>query len=132
MRERHFTLLEANALLPWLEETFARLQPLREQLSVKHKDLLELLRQRSGNGVASKGGEVRDEQVAIERLTNQLNQEVLEITNKGIIVRDVGRGLVDFPAYRDDQEVYLCWLPGEKRIDFWHGTNEGFGSRKRL
>lgn len=132
MRARHFTLLEANALLPWLEETFARLQPLREELSIKHRDLLELLRRRSGNGVASNDREVRDEQVAIERLTHQLNQEVQEITDKGIIVRDVGRGLVDFLAYRDDREVYLCWLPGEKQIDFWHGTKEGFGSRKPI
>ena len=70
--------------------------------------------------------------MAIEGLTHQLSQEAQEITDRGIIVRDVGRGLVDFPAYRDDREVYLCWLRGEKQIDFWHGTNEGIGSRKPI
>ena len=39
MRERHFTLQEANALLPWLEETFARLEPLLEELATRNRNL---------------------------------------------------------------------------------------------
>ena len=64
--------------------------------------------------------------------TSLAKQGVEEINQKGIIVRDVTSGLVDFPSLRDGQEVFLCWFKGEARIEYWHGTNEGIGSRKPL
>ena len=132
MTERNFTLEEANAEVLWLEATFARLDPLREELAARHNALLELLRQRSGNGAASHDEEIRDQQATIEFLTQQLRREVQEITEKGIIVRDLERGLVDFPSRREGRDIFLCWVQGEENIGFWHGTDEGFGSRKRL
>ena len=132
MTERHFTLEEANSQLLWLEATFARLDPLRDELATRHSHFQELLGQRSGNGTASKDHDIRDQQEAIESVTRQLSQEAQEITERGIIVRDLERGLVDFPSHRDGQDIFLCWVRGEEQIDYWHGTNEGFGSRKRL
>ena len=76
--------------------------------------------------------EIRDQQATIEFLTQQLRREVQEITEKGIIVRDLERGLVDFPSRREGRDIFLCWVQGEENIGFWHGTVEGFGSRKRL
>ena len=132
MTERRFTLEEANAEVLWLEATFARLDPLRDELAARHNALLELLRQRSGNGTASRDHEIRDQQEAIEALTEQLGRKVQEITEKGIIVRDLERGLVDFPAHREVRDIFLCWVQGEEQIEYWHETNEGFTSRKRL
>ena len=132
MTERYFSLEEANAQLPWLAATFARLDNLREELATGHTALLELLRQRSRNGAASNDQEIQAQQTIVEGLTGQIQAELQQITEKGIIVRDLERGLVDFPAYREGREVYLCWILGEFQIDFWHGTNEGFGSRKRV
>ena len=132
MTERRFTLEEANAEVLWLEATFARLDPLREELAARHNALLELLHQRSGNGAASHDEEIRDQQATIEALTQQLGREVQGITEKGIIVRDLERGLVDFPSHREGRDIFLCWVQGEEQIGYWHGTEEGFGSRKRL
>jgi hypothetical protein len=132
MTEHYFTLEEANAQLPWLAETLARLDPLREELATGHTALLALLRQRSGNGAAGNDREIRVQQAAIEGLTRQIRLGVQEITDRGIIVRDLESGLVDFPSLSAGREVYLCWIRGEFQIEFWHGTNEGFGSRKRL
>ena len=132
MTERYFTLEEANAQLPWLAATFARLDNLREELATGHNALLELLRQRSGNGATSNDQEIQAQQATVEDLTGQIQAELQQITERGIIVRDLERGLVDFLAHRDGQEIYLCWIMGEYQIHFWHGTNEGFGSRKRL
>ena len=132
MTGQHFTLEEANALVPWLEETFARMMPLRQELVESQERLLALLRRRRSNGHSSSDEEIAAAQREADRLTQQLQEQLREITDRGILVRDVGRGLVDFPAYREDREVYLCWLRGESRIDFWHETNTGFASRQPL
>jgi hypothetical protein len=132
MTERSFTIEEANSQLLWLEATFDRLDLLREELTTRHANLLELFRQRSGNGAASKDHEVLGQQETVEGLTQQLRREMQEITEMGIIARDMERGLVDFPSHREGRDILLCWVRGEKSIGFWHGTNEGFASRKRL
>jgi hypothetical protein len=51
----------------------------------------------------------------------------------GVQVKDLDRGLVDFPALRSNgEEVLLCWQVGEDEIGFWHGLEEGFSGRKPL
>jgi hypothetical protein len=75
---------------------------------------------------------VAELQRKVDRLTQQLQRVVREITQRGIIVRDLGRWLVDFPSYREGREVYLCWVRGELAIGFWHETDTGFGDRQPL
>ena len=132
MRRRHFTPEEANALLPWLEETLTGIMPLREELAGKQEELLGLLRERRGNGASSRGREVADLQHTVDRLTQQLQQRLRGISAEGIIVRDLSRWLVDFPSYREGREVFLCWVRGEDRIGYWHETNAGFSSRQPI
>jgi hypothetical protein len=52
--------------------------------------------------------------------------------DKQIVVRDIERGLVDFPATREGQKIFLCWRLGEDSVAFWHGTNQGFAGRQPL
>ena len=47
-------------------------------------------------------------------------------------MKDLDEGLVDFPAWRGDEEVLLCWRLGEDEVAFWHGADEGFAGRKSL
>ena len=56
------------------------------------------------------------------------------IMEMGCMIKDLEIGLVDFPHILESQEeeVYLCWKYGEKKVRFWHGLNEGFASRKPL
>jgi hypothetical protein len=49
-----------------------------------------------------------------------------------IVVRDLERGLVDFPALIDGREVYLCWLLDEPSVGHWHGVEAGFAGRRPL
>ncbi len=105
MERRHFTLEEANELLPWLAETLSGLMPVREELSERQQELLVLLRQRRGNGASSKESESVELQRTVDRLTNQLQRRLREINQKGIIVRDLSRWLVDFPSDRDGREI---------------------------
>jgi len=49
-----------------------------------------------------------------------------------IVVRDLERGLVDFPALIDGSEVYLCWLLDEPAVGHWHAIEGGFAGRRPL
>jgi len=57
---------------------------------------------------------------------------VKELQALGVLVKDLDRGLVDFPALRGDEEVLLCWQVGEDEIAYWHGVEEGYAGRKPL
>jgi len=48
------------------------------------------------------------------------------------VLRDLERGLVDFPSLREGQEVYLCWEEGEQSIGFWHSVEDGHAGRRPL
>ena len=132
MTNRYFTLEEANGLLLWLEQRFVAMMPQREELAQRQEQLLELLRLRRSNGHSSSEQDIMETQRAVDRLTQQLQEQLKEITDRGILVRDLGRGLVDFPSFRDGREIYLCWLRGEVEIAFWHPTNTGFADRRPI
>ena len=132
MRHRLFTLEEANELVPWLEATFQRLVPAQEELTALQSRLLVLQRQHRSNGASSSQSEVTQVQEEQDRLGQRFEESIREITNQGILVRDVARGLVDFPSIREGREMYLCWIGGEEQIEFWHETDRGFAHRQPL
>jgi hypothetical protein len=48
----------------------------------------------------------------------------------GVQLRDLQQGLVDFPSQRDGRPIWLCWRLSDPELAHWHGTDEGFSSRK--
>ena len=54
------------------------------------------------------------------------------VRGMGVVVKDLEKGLCDFPYLRKDRVVYLCWHLGEDSIGYWHDRDSGFGSRERL
>lgn len=132
VEERKYTLEEANAVLPWLEDLLTRMVPLRDRLESQQVELMSLMQRRSGNGASSHDQEIVEIQKTMDDLAQELRGHLQDIADRGILVRDIVRGLVDFPSVQDGQDIFLCWLRGEPQIDFWHWTNEGFGSRKPL
>ena len=126
MESDQFTLDEANALVPWLAETFRKLELVRQEYVTLQERISELAK-RSGSD-----DETAQLAASAELLARQIEEAVEEILDRGIIVRDVAIGLVDFPSQREGREVYLCWIGGGERIDFWHETNRGFSHRERL
>jgi len=126
METDQFTLDEANSLIPWLVETFRKLELLRQEYTAIQERFADLER---ASGNLADGDKLK---VSAEHLARQIEEGVEEILDQGIIVRDVSRGLVDFPSQRDGREVYLCWIGGETRIDYWHETDQGFSHRLPL
>ncbi len=55
-----------------------------------------------------------------------------DLDERDIVLRDLDRGLIDFPALRDGREVYLCWIDGEPDIEFWHDLDAGYAGRQAL
>ena len=76
--------------------------------------------------------EVRDLQRAVEAAHAELNEIVARFTGQGVQVKDMDRGLIDFPSEVDGQDALLCWQAGEERIAFWHSPQDGFAGRKPL
>jgi hypothetical protein len=103
-----------------------------QELTARQEEQRSLLERRGGNGTASDEQATVDLQREADRIIELLRAEIEEITGRGILIRDLARGLVDFPAFRDGREIYLCWILGEEEIGFWHETNVGFSDRQAL
>ena len=77
-----------------------------------------------------------EEYVTIKQKLNSMitkfyeSVEILEST--GVVVKSIDQGLLDFPAKRFDEEVWLCWKYGETEIKFWHEKDSGFMGRKPI
>ena len=122
--ERHFTRAEANAALPSLRPLLQRLRDAKDLLTDEeaHEALSDAA---PGNGGGEAGVQVGESFLEVQRLLAALQEA-------GIVLRDIDRGLVDFPAVMDGREVYLCWELGEDAVDHWHDRESGFGGREPL
>jgi hypothetical protein len=121
---RHYTLEEANAALPWLEEQLAAMRSARDRLS--DREAREALTEAAPtNGGGAPGRTVSEAFLA-------LRGAMVELNAREVVLRDLDRGLADFPSLRDGEEMYLCWEEGEVEISFWHELDAGFGGRQPL
>jgi hypothetical protein len=122
--ERHFTRAEANALLPQLTAMLSQLREAKDELtdSEAHEAL--------GEAAPSNGGGDEGKQVGVAFL--EVRRILGTIEESGIVLRDIDRGLIDFPALIGGREVYLCWEVGEDDVAFWHDMDAGYGGREPL
>lgn len=121
---RHYTLEEANGALGWVRGVIVSLRSAREGLS--DEEAREALAEAGPQNGGGDPGRVVSEAFL------QLRDALAQLQEAEIVLRDLDRGLVDFPAIRDDREVYLCWLEGEDEIGYWHDLEAGFAGREPL
>ena len=55
-----------------------------------------------------------------------------QVKDMGVYIKDIDKGLCDFPYLRDGRVVYLCWHLGEETITTWHDIETGFSGREPL
>jgi hypothetical protein len=124
IHQRHFTREEANAALEGLRPLLQRLRDAKDLLTDEeaHEALAGAA---TGNGGGEAGVQVGESFLEVRRLLAALEEA-------GIVIRDIDRGLVDFPALREGREVYLCWALGEDGVDHWHELDAGYRGRQPL
>ena len=132
-RERRFTLEEAQRLLDSelrvLAERMVEERARSRDLEARWRKLVIAIGSNGGN---MERPEVRDLQAAVQASHAELEEIVGRFTAEGVQVKDMDRGLIDFPAWVDGQDALLCWHVGEGRIAFWHSPEDGFAGRKPL
>jgi hypothetical protein len=121
---KHYTRDEARALLPQVQQWLEQLFDLRERLAKDEAVLSPRLT--AGEDL---GGATVNRQV---RLISQLKDVLAQFAKREIQIKDLDRGLIDFPAFIGGREVFLCWEKGEEDIEFWHDLDTGYSGRERL
>jgi len=131
MSDRTFTLDEAHTLLPILESLLKQ--------SIQGKKLIEDVDaelQETAHRVFLSGGmllnvvQLARRKAEREKAIRRIKDALGEIDATGVQVKDLDIGLLDFPCKVEGEVLLLCWKLGEAAITHWHGTHEGFSSRK--
>ena len=121
---KHYSRDEARALLPKIREWLEQLHQLRQKLTVQDQRIGQLLK--TGKEM---GGEMVNNWI---RLLAETKGVLEQFRQREIQVKDLDRGLIDFPAIIGGREVFLCWEQEEDDIEFWHEIDAGYAGRERL
>ncbi len=138
MGRRYFTVAEANALLPEMEEIFRRTDVLREEMA-EGIDRLKILDALWGDRIEDPGipdrGELLETRAHVRQVIARLERLVNErIVSEGVRFPQGGfeHGLLDFPTLFHGRTVFLCWHRGEEEIRAWHEVDAGYAGRRPL
>ena len=125
MKPHYFSLEEANAALDIIRPLMEEIQSLRKNIMAHQPKIWPAIERSAGNG----GNPALSKLVKdFQRLDDLLHR----VLDTGAQVKDLNTGLLDFPAWRKDHEVYLCWKYGEGKIEYWHEIEAGFAGRQSI
>src|ERR1700694_3863234 len=133
MPDRTFTLEEAQSLLPVLESLLRTAIDGKELIEAVDTELQEL-----AHRVFLQGGllvnvvHMARRKAEREKAIRRVKDALAESDATGVQVKDLDIGLLDFPCKVEGEILLLCWKLGETTITHWHGTGEGFASRKPI
>ena len=122
---QYFTHEQANAALALIRPLMARLMRIRDEILGSQPEVWPVIQKGAGNGGSKLAGEMAFRFKEVDDL-------VRRIQAMGVVIKDLNTGLVDFPAWREGREVYLCWRLDEPVVSHWHELDSGFAGRKKL
>ena len=125
IKNKYFSVEEANAFIPKLLIDIPRIQDLMKRLVNDFPDVSKAREKAQQNGGSLQGADYINCVLMINSLTEELE-------SKGCVLKGIEHGLIDFPSLRDGKEVYLCWKNPEPRIEYWHDIQSGFAGRQRI
>lgn len=138
MRQRYFTLAEANSLLPALRHRLERMMQLSAHLRLNPE----------GQSAPTPPGtpwladpvqaawEAQDTEhtrAIAAGLYETLSDEIARLERLGVQVKDLGVGLLAFPSLLDGQkEVALSWKVNEPEVGHYCPRQGGLRSRRAI
>jgi hypothetical protein len=122
---RYFTLQEANQALIVIRPLMDAIQNIRQEILARQPEVWPVVERAAGNGGSQAASKMVNEFERLDALVHQ-------VQDTGALFKDINLGLLDFPALKDDREVYLCWKYGEQDIAFWHEIEAGFAGRQPI
>ena len=126
-----FTRAEAESLLPRITPVLREIQRLRHDQMAHDAEVATDRAKVLGNGHMPPD-KLRQHQLESAAAERQIARLVRALSERGILLKDLDTGLIDFPTLRDGREVYLCWRLGEPHIAWWHEIETGFSGRLPL
>ncbi|MBP1155342.1 MULTISPECIES: DUF2203 domain-containing protein [unclassified Paenibacillus] len=132
MTNKIFTLSEANELLPQLKEDLLKLQTLTKEFEEQYLELKKKKAERERVSFRKEDDQdpFFEAESQLEFMRIEVNLLIENFTRKGVLLKMINPGLLDFPAVLEGKEVLICWKQGEERITHFHGWHEGFMGRK--
>lgn len=129
--KKYFTQAEANAMLPLVRSIVADVAALARAMSERYEPLWKIYH---GDGAIDDAHreEFRGLEESLARDQDTMKEYVRELTQLGIELKDLQVGLVDFPCWMEEREVYLCWRLDEPEVAHWHELDAGFAGRQPL
>lgn len=122
--KKHYTVEEARLLMPELRKRIAELTHLRDRVTKADQRFTQLHATGCDLGGASVDEWIKD--------LCRMRTHLAWFQHREIQIKDLERGLIDFPAVMAGREVFLCWEQDEEDIEFWHDLETGFAGRERL
>jgi len=122
---RYFTPKEANEALVVIRPMKMEMMQIGDKIRTHQPELWSLVQKSAGNGGNSTLSKLLKD---FDRLDELLHK----VQDMGVHVKDLNTGLMDFPAWYNEREVYLCWKYGEDSIQFWHEIEAGFQGRRLI
>ena len=122
---QYFTLQQANEALDIIRPLMDEVQAIREKIMSTQPEAWNAIEKSVGNGGSRALSQIVQDFEKLDLLVHQ-------ILDTGVLIKDVNIGLLDFPAFKDGREVYLCWQYGEGEIAFWHEIEAGYAGRQPI
>jgi hypothetical protein len=122
----YFSISDANKILPSVIKKFNYSKMLKNEIIKMEKQMsLDLTSKTS----------MKDYTILKQKLNTKVTefyQSIEDLESIGVVLKGLEQGLLDFPAKRFDEEIWLCWKEGETEIKFWHEKDSGFMGRKPI
>ncbi|MEM3127055.1 MAG: DUF2203 domain-containing protein [Candidatus Woesearchaeota archaeon] len=126
MQRRFYTVTEANSILPEIRKQVIRIMKLNKVLDMLEE--IEIIQEDDYEHMAT----VSKMNKNYHKICYRFHKEIEMLTKRGVILRDIDEGLVDFYSLHDGKEIMLCWKIEEPRIQHWHELEDGFSERRHV
>jgi hypothetical protein len=130
--KKYFTVAEANATLPLVRAVVRDITELARGWRERQERLNRIQPGKRGSLSEAHQEELLQVHAEYERDQERMREFEQELKQLGVELKDYFTGLIDFPAWLDGREVYLCWRLGEPAVDHWHELEAGFAGRQKL